>query len=388
MTDKSHKKPRLLSLDVMRGATVAAMILVNNPGDWGHTYAPLEHSVWNGCTPTDLVFPFFLYMVGVAIVFAMETRKEDAANHGQMILVACRRMLTLWAISWIIQLLYHHNTPPEVTGFGPKVSYVLGHLRLPGVLPRIGLVFFICAILYLKTTQRTRDWLMAFALIGYYVILTFIPVPGIGPANLKPETNLGAWLDRLVFSVNHLWRESHTWDPEGLLGTIPAIGTGLFGIRVGTWLKRTNVEAGTKVSWMFVYGVLAVLLGLIWDLFFPINKALWSSSFVLYTGGLATIALAFSYWMIDVQGRQKGVWFFVVFGMNAITAYVVGDVIGTVLDFIPMGQGVGLMGWINRSICMKLFSPYNASLARAIIYVLLSWIPMYWLYKKKIYIKV
>lgn len=381
-------KQRLLSLDVMRGATVAAMTLVNNPGDWGHVYAPLEHSVWNGCTPTDLVFPFFLYMVGVAIVFAMESRKEDPANHGNMILIAFRRMLSLWVIAWCIQLLFHHTAPPGVNGFWPKVGYVLGHLRFPGVLQRIGLVFFICTILYLKTTQKTRDWLMAFALIGYYLIMTLVPVPGVGPANLKPETNIGAWVDRLVFGVNHLWRESHTWDPEGLLGTIPAIGTGLFGIRVGSWLKRADTEAGTKVSWMFVYGVLAVITALIWDLFFPINKALWSSSFVLYTGGLATIALALTYWMIDVQGRKKGVWIFVVFGMNAITAYVVGDVIGAILDFIPMPNGMGFMSWINRELFMKWFSPYNASAVRAVVYVFFSWLPLYWLYKKKIYIKV
>lgn len=381
-------KIRLLSLDVMRGATVAAMTLVNNPGDWGHVYAPLEHSVWNGCTPTDLVFPFFLFMVGVAIVFSMETKKAEPANHRSMILGAFRRFIMLCVIAWLIQLFFHHNTPPEVKGFWAQTGYVLGHTRIPGVLQRIGLVFFISTVLYLKTNQRQRDWIMAGALVGYWIIMTMLPVPGVGYANLNPETNMGAWIDRLVFGVNHLWRESHTWDPEGLLGTLPALGTGLFGIRVGSWLKRSDISNELKVTWMFVFGVLSVVAALFWDLFFPINKALWSSPFVLYTGGLATILLALSYWLIDVQGRKKYVWIFVVFGMNAITAYVLGDVIGTLLDYIPAGNHIGLMGWINEALIKKCFSPYNASMIRAFVYVFFTWLPMLWLYKKKIYIKV
>lgn len=365
---------RLLSLDVMRGVTIAAMTLVNNPGDWEHIYAPLEHSKWDGCTPTDLIFPFFLFIVGVSTVFAMETKKADPANHGKMILGALRRMALLIIISWCIQLFYHHS---------------ITHLRLMGVLPRIALVFFIDAVLYIKTTQKTRDWVLAAVLVGYYLILNFVPVPGTGPANLNPETNLGAWLDRLVLSTNHLWAESKTWDPEGILGTLPALGTGLMGIRAGTWLKRTDRESSVKVTWLFVYGSLAVTAGLVWDLFFPINKALWSSSFVLYTGGLATIALALAYWLIDVQGRKKYVWVFVVFGMNAITAYVLGDLLQGLIDlnFIKLG-GNGTTAAFYHNFIAPYFQPYNASLLRAIIYLLLTWLPMLWLYKKKIYIKV
>lgn len=353
------------------------MTLVNNPGDWGHIYAPLEHSEWNGCTPTDLVFPFFLFMVGVAIVFAMESKAKDAANHGKMILGAARRMGLLILISWAIQLFYHHD---------PFV-WNITHLRFPGVLQRIALVFFICSVVYIKCSQKTRDWILAGSLIGYYIIMCFIPVPDGNAANLNPETNFGAWLDRAIIGIDHLWKSSKTWDPEGLLGTLPAVGTGLFGIRVGSWLKRTDRESSVKVTWLFVYGVAAVVLGLVWDLFFPINKALWTSTFVLYTGGLATIALAFTYWLVDVQGHKKGTWIFVVFGMNSILAFVLSGIMQGLIDLIPFGDFKNST-WLYKHGIAPYFTPFNASLVRGLIYVVICWIPLYFLYKKKIYVKV
>ena len=360
---------RLLSLDVFRGITVAAMILVNDPGDWGNIYPPLEHSKWNGCTPTDLVFPFFLFMVGVAIVYAMETKREVAANHTKLILSALRRMLILMVvIGWGTNLFFHSD---------------LSTLRFPGVLPRIAVVYFICTVLYLKTSQKTRDWLFAILLIGYYLVMNFVPVPGVGAANLEPATNIGAYIDRMVFTSNHLWAQSKTWDPEGLLGTFPAVATGLFGIRLGTWLKRKDRDDNVKVSWMFTYGVLAVLAGLIWNLFFPINKALWTSSFVLYAGGLATLGLTLAYWLIDVQGYKRFSSFFLPFGANAITAYVMGD-------FIPYFMGKITIG--GKGIYQLFFTPWlspvNASLASAIFTVLVIWFIMWMLYRKHIIIKV
>ena len=370
MSETNTQKPaRLLSLDVMRGVTIAAMILVNDPGDWGHIYPPLEHSKWNGCTPTDLIFPFFLFMVGVSVTYAMETKKATLP-HGKLILTALKRMVILLLIPWITQLIFHPDGG-------------LAHLRLPGVLPRIALVYFICTILYLKTSQKTRDWIFAIALVGYFIIMTFIPVPGVGYANLEPETNMGAWIDRLVFTTSHLWSESRTWDPEGLLGTLPAVATGLFGIRVGTWLKRKDRDDNVKVSWMFTYGVIAVALGLVWDLFFPINKALWTSSFVLYTGGLATIALALSYWLIDVQGRKKFTYPFVVFGVNAITAYVLSGFIPHYMGMIKIGGSS-----IYQTFFAPYFSPVNASLASAIFTVIILWLVMWILYLRKIFIKI
>ena len=363
------QKPRLLSLDVFRGITVAAMILVNNPGDWGHIYAPLEHSAWNGCTPTDLIFPFFLFIVGVSIVYAMETKAENKANHSKMIWVALRRSAILVAISLITQLLFHPG---------------LSHLRFPGVLQRIALVYFICTLLYLKSSQKARDWLLAIILIGYYVLLNFVPVPDTGVASLEPETNFGAWLDRAVFTTNHLWSESHTWDPEGLLGTIPAIATGLLGIRIGSWLKRKDRDEGVKVSWMLTYGVLAIVAGLIWNMFFPINKALWTSSYVLYTGGWGITGLAICYWLIDVHGYKKFAAPFVAFGMNALFAYILSNYIPHyIINKLKFG---GLS--IYQSVFAPHFSPYNASVISAIALVLLIWLIMWILYLRKIIIKV
>ena len=370
MTETSLLKKRLLSLDVFRGITIATMILVNDPGDWGHIYAPLEHSKWNGCTPTDLVFPFFLFMVGVSIVYATESRKEVGADHGKLIGHAFRRMVILLLINYGMSFIFH-----------PDFS----HLRFPGVLPRIAVVYFICTVIYIKTTQKTRDWLFAIALIGYYIIMNFIPVPGVGYANLEPTTNMGAWLDRLVFGSNHLWSQSKTWDPEGILGTLPAIGTGLFGIRLGTWIKRKDIEDSVKVSWMFTFGVISVVLALFWDLFFPINKALWTSSFVLYTGGLATIGLALSYWWIDVQGHKKYTAPIVAFGANAITAYILADFIPHYLGMIR-GDKVG--NPFYHAFFISFLSPINASLASAVFIVLSIWIVMWVLYKRKIIIKV
>lgn len=364
------KSTRLLSLDVFRGVTIAGMILVNNPGDWGHIYAPLEHSKWNGCTPTDMIFPFFLFIVGVSIVYAMETKKEVLFNHNKIMLGALRRSLILIAISFATHFLFHPND-----GFA--------HIRFPGVLQRIALVYFICTVLYLKSSQKNRDYLFAGLLVGYYVIMTFIPVPGVGYANLQPETNMGAWLDRLVFSTDHLWRESHTWDPEGLLGTLPAIATGLFGIRLGSWLKRKDSDESVKVSWMFTYGISALIVALIWDLFFPINKALWSSSFVLYTGGWATVGLALAYWLIDVKGYKRVTYFFVPLGANAITAYVLSNIIPHYAGMIKIGNAN-----IYHTFFAPYFSPVNASLASAIFFVLIIWVLMWILYRRRIIIKV
>ncbi|HTI57627.1 DUF5009 domain-containing protein [Mucilaginibacter sp.] len=368
-TDPSVLKKRLLSLDVFRGITIAAMVLVNDPGDWGHIYAPLEHSKWNGCTPTDLIFPFFLFMVGVSIVYSMEN-KLATVSHSSLILKALRRMGLILLIQYSIQLLFHPG---------------LSHLRLPGVLPRIALVYFICTVLYVKTSQKTRDWIFIIALVGYYIIMNFVPVPGVGYANLEPETNMGAWLDRLIFTPDHLWSQSHTWDPEGLLGTIPAMATGLFGIRLGTWLKRKDRDDSTKVSWMFTYGAISVVIALIWDLFFPINKALWTSSFVLYAGGLATIGLSLSYWLIDVQGYKRFTWFFVVFGANAITAYVMADFVP---HYLSMIRGDAKGNPFYHAFFLNFLSPVNASLASAVFIVLAVWVVMWVLYIRKIFIKI
>ncbi|MGB4775424.1 MAG: DUF5009 domain-containing protein [Daejeonella sp.] len=374
---------RLLSLDVFRGLTVAAMILVNNPGDWAHIYAPLEHTEWNGCTPTDLIFPFFLFIVGVSISFALGSKKEQSQNHTKFIWLALKRATILFGLGLFGTLFPKIFTNPVEA---------LQLVRIPGVLQRIAVVFFISALLFIKTNTKTQFRIMVGLLIGYWALMTFVPVPGVGYANLEKETNLAAWLDRTILTEAHLWKSAKTWDPEGILSTIPAIATGLFGILIGTWLKRKDREDSVKISWMFSFGVLATILGLLWDLNFPINKSLWTSSYVFYTGGLATIGLAFLYWIIDVQKYHKGTKPFVVYGVNAITVFVLSGLVAKTLNLIkvkmPDGKEVGSKVWMYETFYAPYFSPVNASLAGAITFILIWLVILWWMYNKKIIIKV
>ncbi len=233
MTTAQGEKVRLLSLDFFRGLTMAAMILVNNPGDWGNIYPPLEHSKWNGCTPTDLVFPFFLFMVGVSIVYAIGDKRNDTSVHKKLLLKALRRTVTIFALALFLTLI-------------PQFNFTT--LRIPGVLQRISIVFFICVLLYLKTNKKTQAWLGAFILLAYYLVMNFIPVPGVGAANTQPGTNLAAWLDRIVLTENHMWNQTKTWDPEGILSTFPSIVTCMLGVQVGAWLKRKDRAETEKVG--------------------------------------------------------------------------------------------------------------------------------------------
>jgi len=370
------EKKRLLSLDFFRGLTIAAMILVNTPGDGDHVYAPLEHSKWNGCTPTDLVFPFFLFMVGVSIVYALESKKADRENHRTIIFNALRRMLILIGIGLSIFLFYRPD---------------FAHLRFPGVLQRIGVVYFLSTLLYLKTNERTRDWLLAVILVSYYLVLNYIPVPDGHPPNLIPEFNLAAWVDRAVFSTNHMYRFTKQWDPVGLLSTWPAIGTTLLGIRVGAILKKTGKDVKKKCIHLFLIGIAAIVLGLITDSFFPINKSLWTSSYVLYSGGICTLGLTLVFWIIDVKGYQKYAWIFSVFGINAISAYVLSEVVPGIINFVRIsynGHSISGMKYFYEIVLLPIFSPENASLFSACIFVILIWLIMYILYRKKIVIKI
>ena len=369
-------KQRLLSLDFFRGLTVATMILVNNPGDWGNIYAPLEHSKWNGCTPTDLVFPFFLFIVGVSIAYALGNKKEDSSQHQKIILQAARRALIIFVLALLLNLI---------------PSFDFAHIRILGVLPRIAIVFFICAVWYTKTSTRTQAWILAVILVVYYVLMNFFPIPGGGPSNLEPGKNLAAWLDNIILTPSHMWSGTKTWDPEGVLSTLPAISTGLLGVLTGTWLRRTDKNQGEKTAWMFCAALLLILGGLIWNGFFPINKALWTSSFVLYTGGLAMAGLALSFWLIDVQDYRKGIWPFVALGANAITIYVGSGLIPLLISYITLhvhGKTIGAQQYIYDTLFLSWLSPINASLASAICYVLILMLPLWIMYKRKIFIRI
>jgi predicted acyltransferase len=384
MTSTINDKPaRLLSLDFFRGATVAAMILVNNPGSWAHIYAPLEHAEWNGCTPTDLVFPFFLFIVGVSIAYAMGSRKLDPASHNKTIVKALKRALILFGLGLFLSLFPKVFTEP---------AEAFQQVRIPGVLQRIAVVFFISSVIFLKTSEKNIFRLFIVLLAVYWALMTFVPVPGVGYANLEKETNLGAWIDRSVLGEAHLWKSAKTWDPEGILGTIPAVATGLFGILVGVYLKRKDLDAGTKMAWLFSAGFAAIALGWVWGLQFPINKSLWTSSFVLFTGGLATVVLSMSYWIIDVNNYNRFTKPFVVYGVNAITVFFLSGLIPRILNMIkvsrPDGSEAGAQKWLYETFFTPYFSPVNASLAWAVTFVLF-WLGILWvMYNRRIIIKV
>jgi predicted acyltransferase len=371
-----NASPRLLSLDVFRGLTVMVMVLVNNPGDWGHIYAPLEHAEWNGCTVADLVFPFFLFIVGVSIVYALGTKKQDVTQHNALILKIVRRAAIIFALGLFMALYLYWD---------------FSTVRIPGVLFRIALVYLIAGIIFIKSGYKTQAGLLIFILIVYYILLTQIPVPGVGKPNLQPETNLGAWLDRLIFTTAHLWKQSVTWDPEGILGTLPAVGTALIGILTGTWLKRTELTATKKVGVMLAAGVVLAIIGLIFNSIFPINKALWTSSFVLFTGGLAVVLLGLCYWLIDVKGYQKFTKPFVVYGVNAITVFVASGLMARTMNNIQVDyqdSNTSLSSALYNAFFDPYFSPVNASLAWAISYVLVWMIILWIMYNRGVLIKI
>ncbi len=369
---------RLLSLDVFRGITIAGMILVNTPGTWEFVYPPLRHAEWHGCTPTDWVFPFFLFIMGVAVPLALGKRLERSDDRRQIMSKIFRRTLAIFTVGLFLNAF-------------PKFDFA--HLRIPGVLQRIALVYFFSSLIFVYVKGwRAQALLSVGLLLLYWFLMTIVPVPDGNPPNLQPETNLGAWLDRTILGTDHLWKNAVTWDPEGILSTIPAIVTGMIGVFTGLWLK-TKHDHYQKLTGIFAVGVLLTALGLIWDVAFPINKKIWTSSYVLYVGGVGLLFFGIIYWLVDVLQYKGWIKPFVVYGTNALFAYFMSSFVVKLMMIpkweLPDGGTRNLYGKIYHDIFAPLFaSPYNASLAFAITYVLfimgLTWI-LYW---RKIFIKV
>ena len=373
---------RLLSLDVFRGITIMGMILVNNPGTWGSIYPPLEHAKWNGCTPTDLIFPFFLFIVGVAISYSLSKRKAQGGDMKSLYLNIFRRTIILFVLGLILAGF------PFGLLFGHEFSW--STIRIPGVLQRIAIVYMISSILFLTTNAKFQYWFTASILIIYTMLMSLIAVPGVGYANYEPTTNLAAWLDRLVLS-GHLWSGTKFWDPEGILSTLPAIGTAMLGIFAGNWL-RNEKDQTTKTVWLFVWGSVLMLAGWIWDSWFPINKNIWTSSYVLYTGGLALNFLAFCYWFVDVKKITWWIKPFQVYGLNAITVFFLSGIVGRIMYMVKWqsadGTFITIKDYLFQTFFLSWLQPINASLAWAIVYILI-WLGLMWiLYAKKIFIKV
>ncbi len=267
-TKERSATERLISLDVFRGITIAGMTLVNNPGSWEHIYWPLEHAEWHGWTPTDLVFPFFLFIVGVAIPLAFGSRMESGRNKRDLYLKVIKRTLIIFTIGLFLNAVPYFN---------------FSELRIPGVLQRIAVCYFFASIIFLNTKVATQVIITIALLIIYCLLLTYVPAPGFAAGDLSKEGSLPSFIDRMVFG-NHVWAQAKVYDPEGLLSTIPALATTLIGVLTGHWL-RTNKSAYQKAAGMFVAGMVCVVIGWTWNPFLPINKALWTSSYVLFYRG-------------------------------------------------------------------------------------------------------
>jgi predicted acyltransferase len=373
---------RLLSIDVFRGATVIAMIIVNNPGSWDHVYAPLLHAHWHGCTPTDLIFPFFLFIVGVSIHFAYKHKRSDGLTRNHFLKISKRS-----AIIFGLGLLMAWYTFPL-----SRMIYVerLSTLRIPGVLQRISIVFFCCSILYFRFGWLGQLRITALLLFAYYILMNWIPLPDGSAPNLEPGTNLAAWSDRWLLD-GHLWSQSKTWDPEGVLSTLPAVATGLIGILTGHLFDAVENPA-ERVTWLFLSGSLLIVSGLFWDLSFPMNKSLWTSSYVLYSGGLAIQIWAGCHWLIDVNEYQSWINPFLYFGTNAIFAFVASGILAktlirwTVAD--EAGAGQSIWNYLFQHVYLSWLEPKPASLLFALSLVGLFWLGLRWMYRRKIFVKV
>lgn len=393
---------RVLSLDILRGVTIVGMIVVNDPGSWSHVYAPALHADWHGATPTDLVFPFFLFIVGVSITLSMGRRKEEGHSIVKMAGKVVLRTIVIFAIGIFLTLF---------PGFD------FGEIRYPGVLQRIALVYGACGLIFLVTGPKLHVILASVLLVGYCAVMQLVPVPvdetirgafqtnhvqaqageiSVDPvvqqvdeelqpvriqANLQPGINLAAWVDR-NFVPGRLWQK--TWDPEGLLSTLPAIAHGIIGMLIGTWLRRRPAPED-KCIHLMAAGFGMLLAGVVWSWSFPLNKNLWSSSFVLYSCGLASLSLGFLFWIVDIHQKTRWAYPFKVFGANAIAAFVLASLLARVFSW-PIGQwqlGPWFMDTFSAIMPLK-----AASLAYALAFTAVIYLIVWPMYKAKIFIRV
>lgn len=370
----ASQSQRLISLDVFRGITIAGMILVNNPGTWSSIYPALKHADWHGWTPTDFIFPFFLFIVGVALTLSFKKRLEKGDDKRKLLIHVIRRSIMIFALGFFLHLYPYFN---------------FSTVRIPGVLQRIAVVYLIAGIIYLYTNFRWQIIISISILVLYWLGMTLIPVPGYGAGNLNPEANLAAYIDYSLLK-GHLWKPN--WDPEGILSTFPAVVTTMIGIFTGIWLQQSK-DKFQLTSGMFIAGYILIILGILWDMWFPINKYIWTSSYVLFMGGMALNFLAFCYYIIDIKNIKWWTQPFLVFGMNAIASFFLSSLFAKTLNIIKVtdatGQSIALKTFIFKNFYEPLFEQtINASLAFAISYVFLWYLIMLILYKKKIFIKV
>jgi len=366
---------RLASLDAFRGLTIALMILVNSPGDTESVYPHLSHVAWNGWTLADTVFPSFLFIVGVSLVFSIAKQAERGVPNSQFIVRLLRRTLILFALGLFI------NVFP---------TFQFSAIRIPGVLQRIALCYFFASLIALKTNLRGRILWLAGLLASYWLMMRFIPVPGIGAGVLEPGKNFAAWVDS-IFLRGHMWSYyDQAWDPEGIVSTIPAIATTLFGVLTGQWL-RSSSTGYRKVAGMVCAGLVLLIAGYILDSWLPINKSIWTSTFSIFMAGVALVCLAFVYWLIDTAGFSRWAKPLIILGLNPITVYVLSEVLDTTLRDLnlPMtlAQEIDCQTFLFRSLCTPIAESETASLLYALMTLLFMLLIAWVMWRKRLFIR-
>lgn len=359
---------RLLSLDILRGLTIISMIIVNDPGSWDHVYAPLLHAYWNGLTPTDYVFPTFIFIVGVSIVLSLTKQSERGLDRNQLVKKVLWRSLKIYLVGIFLWLW---------------PSFNFSSIRWVGVLPRIALVFMICAFLFLYTKRKVQVIIASVILVLYWLVMKYLPLPSIGMPDLsEPGKNWANYIDQL-YLPGFLWKK--TWDPEGILSSFPAVASGLLGMMAG-FILVSKADLKDKLLKLFLMAGILLVLGDVFQYLMPINKSLWSSSFVLMTGGISCLLLAlFVYW-VDIKGHVTRFKMARVFGTNAIFAYTLAGIFYTFF-YSKKLWGFSLSAtFVEQAINIGV-APKLASFVYALLYVLIIWIPTHQLYKRKIFIK-
>ncbi len=374
---------RLLSLDAFRGATIAAMLLVNNPGSWSDLHPPLEHAPWHGWTPTDMIFPLFLWIVGVAMTLSFARRVERGADRGELFRHVLVRSAVIVGLGLFLVMFPF--------GLLPAHHFSFAKMRLPGVLQRIGFCYLFAAAIFLRTTWKGQLGWVAGLLLGYWVLLSFVPVPGYGAGVLEPKGNLAWWIDSHLLA-GHTWSGAPTpgFDPEGILSTIPAIATTLLGVLAGQMLRCWS--GGALTVRLLGGGVALWALGLLMHGWMPINKNLWTSSYAVFMAGWAMALLGVFHWLIDVRGWKRWATPLVIYGANALAMFVLAGLIGKLFYLIQWtgadGKAETLKTWIYQGYFVPLASPVNASLLFAIAFMLAFFLLAWLLWWRKWFLKI
>jgi predicted acyltransferase len=374
LMEKSQVGQRLVSLDAFRGATIALMVLVNDPGDGRNAYGPLQHSEWNGWTITDVVFPSFLWIAGVAMTMSMAKRLEAGASRTQLLTQALRRAAILYALG-----LFSYAFP----------LFDFSTLRILGVLQRIAICYAIGAAIYLTSGILSQIVWIVSLLTVYWLMMKLIPVPGFGAGDLAVGHNLANYVDSVMLG-HHNYQHTLTWDPEGIVSTLPSIATILFGILSGHILRLKRALA-ERTTWLFLIGNLLIALGLVCDIWLPINKKLWTSSFAIFMAGLDFALLAGFMWLVDGRGHKRAVQPLVIMGMNAIAVYMASELFAEILGVVRVNLGQSSMSahsWIYQHLFAPLAAPIDASLLFAIAYTLLMYLIAYGLYRRGWFLRV